>query len=284
MPETTISITSLLFLGFWLGMRHATDADHVIAIATIVARYRALRGAALIGAAWGVGHTLTIMVIGGLIILLGLTIPPRIGLAMEFGVGIMLVALGILSLTGIGVRLHAPPRHAMMEQPPVHSDDHVHLDHAHAHAHGDYVHSHPHGHGDAPHGHRDDLTPIARLDRSRLGPTTVYALLRPFIVGIVHGLAGSAAVALLVLTAVHDPLWAMTYLLLFGAGTVAGMMLITVALSAPFALTASKLPRFNWNLRVAAGLVSFGFGLIMIYEIGFAQGGLFTDAPHWNPG
>lgn len=280
MPETTISVTSLLFLGFWLGMRHATDADHVIAIATIVAKQRRLRGAALIGAAWGVGHTLTITVVGGLIILLGVTIPPRLGLAMEFAVGIMLVALGILSLTGLNLGRRAAPHQSVT----AHGHDHMHLDHAHAHAHGDYVHSHPHGHDHEPHGHREDLTPIARLDRSWFGATSLYALLRPFVIGIVHGLAGSAAVALVVLAAIRDPIWAMAYLLLFGAGTVAGMMVITTALSAPFALTASNLPRFNWNLRVAAGLVSFGFGLFLIYDIGFAQGGLFTDAPRWDPG
>ncbi len=282
MPETTISVTSLLFLGFWLGMRHATDADHVIAVATIVARQRKLRGAALIGAAWGVGHTLTIIVVGGLIILLGVTIPPRLGLAMEFGVGIMLVALGILSLTGVNLGLRAAPYQSIA----AHGDDHVHLDHAHAHAHahGDYVHSHRHGHGDEQHGHRADLTPVARLDRSRFGATSLYVLLRPFVIGIVHGLAGSAAVALVVLAAMRDPVWAMAYLLLFGAGTIAGMMVVTAALSAPFALTASSLPRFNWNLRVAAGLISFGFGLFLVYDIGFAEGGLFTDAPRWDPG
>ena len=120
-------------------MRHATDADHVIAIATIVARQRRLRGAALIGAAWGVGHTLTIMAVGGLIILLGVTIPPRLGLAMEFGVGIMLVVLGLLSLTGMGASS---------------------IGHAHAHPHGDYVHSHAHDHDTQSHGHGAETTPI----------------------------------------------------------------------------------------------------------------------------
>ena len=262
MPETTITITSLLFLGFWLGMRHATDADHVIAIATIVARQRRLRGAALIGAAWGVGHTLTIMAVGGLIILLGVTIPPRLGLAMEFGVGIMLVVLGLLSLTGMGASS---------------------IGHAHAHPHGDYVHSHAHDHDTQSHGHGAETTPIGWLDRSRFGGTALYALVRPFIIGIVHGLAGSAAVALAILTAVRDPIWAMVYLLTFGAGTIAGMMVITFMLSTPFALSSAKVPRFNWNLRVAAGLVSFGFGLFLIYDLGFAEGGLFTDAPHWAP-
>ena len=97
MAETMGGLASLLFLGFFLGMRHATDADHVIAIATIVSRQRTVRGSALIGAAWGAGHTLTILIVGGAIVLFGVVIPPRIGLAMEFSVGLMLVAaVGLL--------------------------------------------------------------------------------------------------------------------------------------------------------------------------------------------
>jgi high-affinity nickel-transport protein len=111
----------------------------------------------------------------------------------------------------------------------------------------------------------------------------IYQWLRPLVIGIVHGLAGSAAVALLVLTLVRDQMWAFTYLLLFGAGTICGMMVITLGLSAPFAFTSSVLPRVNFPLRAAAGLISFVFGLFLIYEIGFAEGGLFTEAPNWQP-
>jgi len=105
----------------------------------------------------------------------------------------------------------------------------------------------------------------------------------PFVVGLVHGLAGSAAIALMVLTIIRDPGLAIGYLLLFGVGTVGGMMLITIALSAPFAFTAINLPRINWQLGVASGLISFVFGLFLIYDIGFAEGGLFTANPTWEP-
>ena len=111
----------------------------------------------------------------------------------------------------------------------------------------------------------------------------MYQYARPLIVGLVHGLAGSAAVALLVLTIIREPAWAIGYLLLFGVGTIGGMMLITLVLAAPFALTSGALPRFNWQLRVASGLVSFGFGLFLVYDIGFAAGGLFTPNPSWVP-
>lgn len=265
MLNSAANLASLLLLGFFLGMRHATDADHVVAIATIVARQRTLRGSALIGAVWGVGHTITIMAVGGAIILFGVVIPPRLGLSMEFAVGVMLVLLGVLTLTGAARRGGAA------------------IGHRHAHAHGDYVHSHPHAHDAAGHGHAEDRTPLTQLDRSILGGLPMYQYARPLIVGLVHGLAGSAAIALLVLTIIREPAWAIGYLLLFGVGTIGGMMLITLALAAPFALTSAALPRFNWQLRVASGLVSFGFGLFLVYDIGFAAGGLFTPNPSWVP-
>ena len=281
MSGTVTNLASLLMLGFFLGMRHATDADHVIAIATIVSRQRSLRGSALIGAAWGIGHTLTILAVGSAIILFGIVIPTRMGLAMELAVGIMLVLLGVLTLTGFGRALGgAPPAPNIGDAPLPHG--HGLRGHDHAHAHGDYVHRHAHGHGGREHGHPDDRTPVAWLDR-KLGGLALYQWLRPLAVGVVHGLAGSAAIALLVLTAVRDPIAAMAYLVLFGVGTIGGMMLITFALSAPFAFSWSKLPRFNWQLRVASGLLSFGFGLFLIYEIGFMAGGLFTATPTWSP-
>src|SRR5215471_11529657 len=92
---------SIIALGFFLGMRHATDADHVVAVTTIVSRERSVRGAALIGILWGLGHTLTIFLVGSFIILFGVVIPPRLGLTMELSVGLMLILLGILNLSGM---------------------------------------------------------------------------------------------------------------------------------------------------------------------------------------
>jgi hypothetical protein len=272
-----MNVVSFLFLGFILGVRHATDADHVVAIATIVSRERSVAGSALIGAAWGVGHTVTIMTVGAAIIVFGVVIPPRIGLSMEFAVGMMLVLLGVLTLTGMGRA--AGMAHAHAGVPGGHAPDLR----DHPHAHGDYVHRHPHGRGPGAHGHAGEHTPLARLDRNGPGRIAFYGWLRPFAVGIVHGLAGSAAVALMVLSVIREPIAALGYLLLFGLGTIVGMMLITLVLSAPFAFTAVNLPKFNWRLRVASGLLSFVFGLVLIYGIGFAEGGLFTDAPTWEP-
>jgi ABC-type nickel/cobalt efflux system permease component RcnA len=279
MTGTAVNVVSFLFLGFFLGMRHATDADHVVAIATIVSRERSVVGSALIGAAWGVGHSITVMAVGAAIIVFGVVIPPQLGLSMEFAVGIMLVLLGVLTLTGMGRKVGAAHVHAGVPGGHGHALDL----HDHPHAHGDYVHQHPHGHGPDAHGHAEEHTPLARLDRSGLGRIAFYVWLRPFAVGLVHGLAGSAAVALMVLSVIREPVAALGYLLLFGLGTIVGMMLITLILSAPFAFTAVNLPKFNWRLRVASGLVSFVFGLVLIYGIGFAEGGLFTDAPTWDP-
>jgi hypothetical protein len=276
MTGSALNVASFLLLGFFLGMRHATDADHVVAIATIVSRQRSVAGSALIGAAWGVGHTVTVMAVGAAIILFGVVIPPRLGLSMEFAVGIMLVLLGVLTLTGMGRAVGSAHVHAGVPGGPA-------LDlHDHPHAHGDYVHQHPHGHDPGAHGHAEEQTPLARLDHSGLGRIAFYQWLRPFAVGLVHGLAGSAAAALMVLSIIREPVAALGYLLLFGLGTVVGMMLITLILSAPFVFTAVNLPKFNWRLRVASGLVSFMFGLVLIYGIGFADGGLFTDAPIWE--
>ena len=277
MTGTALNVVSFLFLGFFLGMRHATDADHVVAMATIVSRERSLVGSALIGAAWGVGHTVTVMAVGAAIIVFGVVIPPRLGMSMEFAVGIMLVLLGVLTLMGMGRADGATHTHAgvsRVQEPHVHD---------HLHAHGDYLHRHLHGHGSGAHGHAEEQTPLARLDRSGLGRFALYHWLRPFVVGLVHGLAGSAAVALMILSIINEPVAALGYLLLFGLGTIVGMMLITLILSAPFAFTAVNLPKFNWRLRVASGLVSCSFGVVLIYGIGFAGGGLFTDAPTWEP-
>jgi high-affinity nickel-transport protein len=258
------ALPAVLALGFFLGMRHATDPDHVVAVATIVSRHRRAGSAAAIGAAWGLGHTLTILIVGGGIILFGWVIPPRVGLSLELAVGVMLIVLGAANLRDL-IRLfrHAPG----VPHPDVHS---------HAHAHGDYVHTHPHGHAPERHPHEPERTPVSWLDR-HLGGITLYRLLRPLIVGIVHGLAGSAAVALLVLAAISEPRWALLYLVLFGAGTIVGMMIVTAAIALPFRYAGMRSGLFAGRLRVAAGMVSLLFGAFLVYRIGIVQG-LFTSA------
>jgi High-affinity nickel-transport protein len=251
----------MLALGFFLGVRHATDPDHVIAVSTIVARHRATTAAALIGTVWGVGHTLTLVVVGGGIVLFGWVMPRYVGLSLEFAVAVMLVALGIANLSNL--------REVVWYFPARRSDQPV---HSHAHRHGDHIHTHPHGHDAVVHPHAAGHTPLARLD-SQLGGLALYQLIRPLAVGVVHGLAGSATVGLLVLTTIREPSWSLLYLFLFGIGTIVGMMLITVAISWPFAFRPSA--RFTRGLRLASGLISVGFGCFLAYRVGVTDG-LFT--------
>jgi hypothetical protein len=267
-------LVSVLLLGFFLGMRHATDADHVIAVTTIVSRERSVRAAAWTGVLWGLGHTLTILAVGGAIVLFGLVIPPRVGLGMEFSVAIVLIVLGVLTLTGATRRVREV--RAGISHAGGHEDRH-----AHPHVHGDYVHNHVHGHLPEAHGHPEEATPQARLDRI-LGGLGAYRFLRPLVVGLIHGLAGSAAVALLVLAAIRDPRWAIGYLLVFGIGTIAGMMLVTVGLAVPFAVTARRFAWLNRHLATASGVLSLALGLWMAYQIGVVDG-LFGAAPQWLP-
>jgi high-affinity nickel-transport protein len=266
-----VTFLAIIALGFFLGMRHATDPDHVIAVSTIVTRERSLKQASLIGALWGLGHTLTIVSVGAAIILFSVVIPPRIGLTMELSVGLMLVLLGLMNLSGF-------TRWMTESLTPAGGRSAL---HAHPHAHGDYIHSHPHGHTPESHGHGEDQTPQGWLDRT-FGGLGIYQSLRPLIVGVVHGLAGSAAVALLVLTTIRNPVWAVAYLVVFGIGTVAGMVLITTAIAMPLALGRDRFGSLSRYIATASGLVSLGFGLFLIYEIGVVQG-LFTTHPHWTP-
>ena len=266
-----VSFFSILAIGFFLGMRHATDPDHVIAVTTIVSRQNKISRAALTGIFWGVGHTLTIVAVGTAIILFGVVIPARIGLSMEFSVALMLVVLGLMNVAAF---LRSARSIAKVEQASA-------TTHSHHHSHGDTIHTHSHGHTPESHPHSPDTTPLARMDRlfARL---EIYRQLRPLLVGIVHGLAGSAAVTLLVLTTIRDPRWAIAYLLVFGVGTVAGMMLITMSIASAFTFFGRKHANFSARLGLISGLLSLAFGLLLMYQIGFS-GGLFSGHPPWTP-
>jgi hypothetical protein len=256
---------AILTIGFLLGMRHATDPDHVIAVSTIVSRERSILKAALIGILWGCGHTITIVAVGAAIILFGMAIPARVGLTMEFSVGLMLILLGVLNLTGAT---------RWLTQKFSSSHPKVTGDHAHLHEHNSHLHLHWHSHGPAGEHHRESVPPLARLG--------LFHTLRPLFVGIVHGLAGSAAVALLVLSTIRNPRWAVFYLLVFGVGTIAGMMFITAAIALPFSFAGYKFAWLNRGLITASGLVSLAFGLFICYHIGLVDG-LFTSHPTWTP-
>lgn len=268
--EHMVSFLSIIALGFFLGMRHATDPDHVIAVTTIISRQPNISRAALVGAFWGIGHTVTIFVVGTLIILFDLVIPPRIGLSMELSVGFMLIILGLMNVMSFLGSMPKSSSHAVQTAEVVHS---------HFHIHGDFVHSHSHAHQPEAHPHRDEQTPVAWLDRV-LGRIGLYQHLRPLVIGIVHGLAGSAAVALLVLATIRDSRRAVAYLLVFGVGTIAGMMLITMSIASTFRLFGRSQLLFR-RLGLASGTLSLCFGLVLAYQI-LVRSGFLTAAPHWT--
>jgi hypothetical protein len=220
---SSISALSAAALGFLLGLKHATDADHVVAITTIVSRERSFRRAAWIGGLWGVGHSMTVLLVGGALVIFRVEMPPRVGLTLEFGVALMLIILGFNNLR---------PANATK--------------------------SHTH---DIP----------ARFNG-----------IRPLIIGVVHGLAGSAAAALLVLAAIPDTMYALAYLFIFGVGTIAGMTLITAILAVPSVYAADRVVRLQSGIRLAAGALSLVFGIFVAREI-IVNGGLFSDVTHWIP-
>ena len=216
-----MSLLSALLIGLFLGVRHATDADHVVAVTTLVARRQGARAALSLGALWGLGHAFTLFVVGGAIIVLDWAVPPRLGLLLELAVAVMLIGLGAMNMIA------------------------------------------------APHG----LPPAGARDGQRL---------RSLGIGVVHGLAGSAAVALLVLSTIHHAGWALLYLLCFGCGTVVGMVGLTTAMSVPLAAAARRFGSFQHRLPHLTGALSVAFGIFLVYQIGFVDG-LFTAEPSWAP-
>ena len=266
----------IALLGLLMGMRHATDPDHVIAVTTIVSRERRLTAASRVGIVWGIGHTLTVLAVGAAIIIFKIAIPIRLGLAMEFAVAIVLVLLGLgafASTVQLVVRRIAGTPLAV-DRPLVHS---------HAHGHGFGPHRHPHVHRDSAEQHDADLVALHHEHTGSTGALPSLAvrrpLLRSFGVGLVHGLAGSAAIALLVLSAIPQPLWATLYLAIFCVGTIVGMGLITTAIATPFAVAAR---RMHQGLVTGSGLLSFGFGLFLAYQLGIVDH-LFGAVPIWTP-
>lgn len=206
-----IATLTLLALGFLFGMRHATDPDHVVAVSTIVAQRRSVLASSTVGALWGLGHTLMILLVGGVMVLFEVVVPPRAFLAAEFGVAVMLVALGCANLR-------------------------------------------------RPHG-------------------VASGSARPFVVGTVHGLAGSGALVALGAPLVADPRLAMAALLCFGIGTIAGMMLVTGIIAMPARYATARSARAGEWLRVASGVASVVFGLFLAHHVGVVEGLLFRSSP-----
>ena len=266
-------------------MRHATDPDHVIAVTAILSRERRITAATLIGVVWGLGHTVTVLAVGAAIIIFKLAVPVRLGLAMEFAVAMVLILLGLGTvgglLRGLGWRLFGTPSADAKDQ----SEDlpeNV-IVHSHYHSHDGALHRHPHVHRNA---HEQVGVPDHREHALAPSPLPSVAssrrLLRSFGVGLVHGLAGSAAIALLVLSAIPAPLWATLYLVIFCVGTIVGMGLITTAIATPLVFASTRMSALHQRLVTGSGLLSFCFGLFLAYQVGIVDR-LFAAAPVWIP-
>lgn len=219
-----IQLFPILLFGFFLGVKHAFDADHLVAVSAMVSTHKNPFKAALVGAFWGMGHTTTLFLVGLLVLMLKVSIPQSLSLSFEILVGVMLVVLGISKLKGTSKKTHI-----------------------HRHQHGSFLHSHTHPSGLIGHFHQHK---------------------RSFLIGIIHGLAGSGALMILVLSAIRSTVDGIFYILIFGIGSILGMSIISVILGLPFILSKKKFPKTEKYLTFITGILGIIIGISLIYEIG----------------
>jgi len=225
-----------LVLGFALGIKHALDADHVVAVSTIASQYRNPFRATLAGVFWGIGHTTTLLLVGIAEIGFKLVIPEQLALSMEFLVGIVLVILGFQTLWQFLPRKK----------------------HAHVHDHGHEMHTHEHVH-----------SPIKGEENVQHHALRQH---KSLLIGMLHGLAGSAALMLLVLSTIQSAWEGVVYILIFGVGSILGMMIISTLIGLPFALSSGRFASINQVIKFAAGTLSMALGIFVMVNIGFVEG------------
>lgn len=229
----SFSALATLGLGFVIGLRHALDTDHLAAVSTIVSERKHWLSSLLVGGLWGVGHTVSLLIAGIAVIFMNLNIE-KYEKPLEFCVALMLIGLGanVLFKLARGGKIHF-----------------------HEHEHGEHRHTHPHIHNSNP----------------EPEPHTHHGLklgIRPLVIGMIHGLAGSAGLLLVLLATIKSTALAFGVIAIFGIGSVGGMMVMSLVLSLPLRLTANSFSRTNMAVRALAGVFSLGFGLFMAYELG----------------
>ena len=227
---------SVLAFGFVLGLKHALDPDHMVAVSTIVSEQQSMKRSSLIGTFWGLGHTLSLLCAGVLVIGLRVQISNRSALWMEFAVALMLIFLGLkTTMTAFrGRKLH---RHRHTHDGSTHTHIHLHLGDEHGHSHRHLV--------------------------------TIGT--RPFVVGMVHGMAGSAALTLLALATIPSAIAGLIYVAVFGLGSIGGMLVMSSLISLPFVLTRNRFDVVSQGLQVAVGVFSLSFGLLLAWQYGFSE-------------
>lgn len=225
-----MSFFGILAFGFILGLKHAVDADHLAAVSTIVADRKHLFSSTIIGGFWGLGHTISLLIVGGLVIFLKFQISETVEARLEAVVGAMLVLLGINALRKLFQK----------EKIHVHAHEHEGREHIHLHA------------------HEDEKKEVTH-HFMRLSPRSVA-------IGMVHGLAGSAGLMLLMIPVIESPAVAFSYILIFGIGSIIGMMLMSLLIGLPMYFTAGKFQVLNKSILGIAGLFSLAVGAGLIYE------------------
>ncbi len=244
MSLTSIGVFAMMGLGLMLGLKHATEVDHVVAVSTIVSEHRNVFRSALVGALWGTGHTASLVIVGVIVLVFRVAIPVAVANWLEFGVALMIIGLGLLTLTRV-----------LRRRRDVHLHRHSHDGQSHVHLH---FHEQETDHATSP-----SVPPTHTHAISQLG-------FKPFLVGAMHGLAGSAALSLLVLTQVQSVSLGLFYLGLFGLGSTAGMMLMSGLIGLPFAFSGRRLSGLNHGLQTIAGALSVAFGIWYAYQAGMS--------------
>ncbi len=237
-----MTLVATLALGLTLGVKHAFDADHLVAVSSMVTRERSVWHSVWIGVTWGIGHTATLFLVGLVVLGLKQQIPTPVGLGLECLVGIMLIGLGVATvIEARRKRLHAHRHSHGNSENTEHIHFHSHMEHA---SHG---HSHLIGFG-----------------------------WKPLLVGMVHGLAGSAALMILILASLPSATLGLVYLVVFGAGSILGMGLVSLCMGLFFSFASNRLPTWDHDLGLAVGILSTVFGVGIVVEIGFIQGFFFS--------
>jgi ABC-type nickel/cobalt efflux system permease component RcnA len=245
-----IDTISVLGVGLVFGLKHATEVDHVVAVSTIVSRQRNVWRSTLVGAMWGAGHTASLLITGVIVLSLRVAIPERVSNWLEFGVALMIIGLGAAALWRV-----------LRKRTDVHVHEHSHDGVSHVHIHFHESETRHHGtsstqsHAVRPHSHAVSAVGI-----------------KPVLIGAVHGLAGSGALTLIVLTQIESTWVGFFYLAVFGLGSILGMILMSGLIALPFALTARNVGRVHRHLQTTAAAFSIVFGLWYAYEKGFASG------------
>ena len=239
----SLSTWAVLGIGLVFGLKHATEVDHVVAVSTIVSQHKNVFRSALVGLLWGAGHTASLLIVGGIVLALRVAIPPRVSAWLEFGVALMIIGLGISALW-----------RTLRKSSKVH---------VHPHSHDGLSHVHIHFHEK-----ETKHEPATRISHSHALSRVGW---KPVLIGTMHGLAGSGALTLLVLTQISSPWVGFLYLAIFGIGSMIGMLLMSGLIGFPFALTSGQLTSTHNRLQTLAALLSICFGAWYAYETGIGM-------------